>query len=111
MIPTDDRHVLLLLQESLALWKAEGTIESGLAPLAATIHMPGGNCIQVLHAADDEIPIRWWVKCYADHDTGVPPASTRPCTSAVGLLRSVRTALGRHQGMRLSIAPNVNTKS
>jgi hypothetical protein len=98
-------HARTLLTQSLALWQVGGTVGAGTPPAIAEIRAQDGTVLRVEPAAADELPIRWWVRW--SPPAGSPPAAerSRPCTSVVGLLRTVRTALGAERGQRLRIAP------
>lgn len=71
-----------LLADSLAIWGVKGrvSVEGGGVALRA-----GGVALHVAPAAPDAAPVRWWVTRDGRH---------RPCPSVLGLLRSVRNALG-----------------
>lgn len=76
-----------LLADSLALWGAEGrVVVEGDAVVAAGM--------RVTAAAPEDLPIRWWLE---------RPGQKRPCTSVLGLLRSLRNALGGGEAQKLRV--------
>lgn len=94
-------RIRALLADSLAVWKVRGNVTPGEPPADAVIHAENGTVVWVEPAQAPDAPIRWWVRW---HEPGGAPRS-RPCASAVGLLRTVREALGAGNGYRLRIAP------
>ena len=93
--------VRALLNDSLVVWKVRGEVTSGEPPADAVVHAEAGTVVSVEQAPASDAPIRWWVRW---HSPGSVPRS-RPCTSVVGLLRTVRDALGAEPGYRVRIAP------
>ena len=84
-----------LLADALALWEVPGRVtvaEGGVA-----LRAPDGTPLRVVAAAAADRPIRWWVE---------KPGQRRPCTSVVGLLRTLRNAVGAGDGeaRRLRVA-------
>ena len=53
-----------------------------------------GNSNSVTAAAPEDLPIRWWLE---------RPGQKRPCTSVLGLLRSLRNGLGGGEARKLLI--------
>ncbi len=95
--PVVDRHALLhrLLAASLALWQTDAQLlpRDGQTPLL--LHRPAhGEWLGVVAAAAQETPIRWWVVWYRDDPPGAQPVRRKPCASTLGLLRTLREALG-----------------
>lgn len=90
-----------LLRDSLAVWRVRGTVQAGLPPVVAIVRIDDGTTLRIEAAAPAEAPVRWWVRWPAQ---GGRPERSRPCASAVGLLRTVREALGAGSGARLRIA-------
>ena len=95
-----------LLRASLELWRVEAVLQSmpdddwppahGLsAAPRARLSLPDGTSIVVAEAAPHEEPFRWWLLWQAP---GAPVdasvARRKPCASTLGLLRSLREALG-----------------
>jgi hypothetical protein len=76
-----------LLADSLALWgvAARPTVTGSGVSLTA----PDGTALRVLPAAAAELPVRWWLE---------RPGQRRPCTSVLGLLRTLRNAVGAGEG-------------
>ena len=71
-----------LLADSLALWGVDGRVnvaDGGVLVAAGGVRL----LVAPADAADD--PIRWWV---------ARDGHRRPCPSVLGLLRTVRNALG-----------------
>lgn len=71
-----------LLADSLALWGVAGRVsvaEDGVAVAA------DGVRLVIAAAVPGDDPIRWWV---------IRNGRKRPCPSVLGLLRTVRNALG-----------------
>ena len=80
MTPPELRALVL---DGLALWGVASAVAvdgDGVA-LAA----PDGTRLRVAPAPPDERPIRWWLE---------RPGHRRPCTSVLGLLRTLRNAVG-----------------
>ncbi len=97
-----------LLADSLAVWHVRGAVQAGEPPTVAVIHAEDGTVVRVEHALDSERPVRWWVR-WREFNAAAQGGNTsrsRPCTSAVGLLRAVREALGAEGGRRLRIGPS-----
>ena len=77
-----------LLADSLALWGIEARVvveEGGVR----------AGTIRVRPAAEAELPIRWWLE---------RDGRERPCTSVLGLLRSLRNGFGGGEAMTLRVA-------
>jgi len=86
-----------LLADSLALWGAAGRVsvmDDGVAVVTEGVRLV------IAPAAPDDDPIRWWV---------TRDGRRRPCPSVLGLLRTVRNALGvpgaSPARLRISSAP------
>ena len=72
-----------LLADSLALWGVAArprVVEEGVA-----VGAPDGTALSVTAASPAELPMRWWLE---------RPGQRRGCTSILGLLRSLRNAVG-----------------
>ena len=72
-----------LLADSLALWGVAArprVVEDGVA-----LGTPDGTALRVTAASPAELPMRWWLE---------RPGQRRGCTSILGLLRSLRNAVG-----------------
>lgn len=72
-----------LLADSLALWGVAArprVVEEGVA-----VGAPNGATLNVTAATPAELPMRWWLERHGQR---------RGCTSILGLLRSLRNALG-----------------
>ena len=97
-----------LLADSLAVWHVRGTVQAGEPSEVAVIHAEDGTIVRVERALDSERPVRWWVRWHELNAAaqGAGASRSRPCTSAVGLLRAVREALGAEGGRRLRIGPS-----
>ena len=82
-----------LLQDSLALWGVDGRVSvagDGVTVAVAGVH------IGVAPAPTTDLPIRWWVQ---------RGPQRRPCTSVLGLLRTLRNAAGGGEARRLQVVP------
>ena len=110
MTPEASARTRALLADSLMVWRVRGDVVLGEPPAAAVIRAQDGTVVWVEPAPESERPVRWWVRWHAPGATGQasPLARSRPCNSAVGLLRAVREALGAEGGRRLRIAPSGN---
>jgi hypothetical protein len=97
-----------LLADSLAVWRVRGAVQAGEPPAVAVIHAEDGTVVRVERASESERPVRWWVRWHGLNAAaqGAGATRSRPCTSAVGLLRAVREALGAEGGRRLRIGPS-----
>lgn len=84
MTPPELRALVL---DTLALWgvAAAVAVDGDGVALAA----PDGTPLRVVPAPPDERPLRWWVE---------RPGQRRPCTSVLGLLRTLRNAVGAGGG-------------
>ena len=76
-----------LLADSVALWGADARV------------VVDGDAVRVgemrvTAAAPGDLPIRWWLE---------RPGQKRPCTSVLGLLRSLRNALGGGEARKLRV--------
>jgi hypothetical protein len=84
-----------LLADSLALWGVAArprVVENGVALVT-----PDGTTLRVTAATPAELPVRWWLD---------RPGQKRSCTSVLGLLRTLRNAVGANQddARRLRVA-------
>lgn len=71
-----------LLADSLALWGVEGRVRVA----DEGVHVSVGEVrLEIMPAVDADSPIRWWI---------LRDGRRRPCPSMLGLLRSLRNALG-----------------
>lgn len=97
-----------LLADSLTVWHVRGTVKAGEPSEVAVIQAEDGTVVRVERALDSERPVRWWVRWRELNAAaqGADASRSRPCTSAVGLLRTVREALGAEGGPRLRIGPS-----
>ncbi len=95
-----------LLRASLELWQVEAVLKliphddrppahGPSAPLRAWLSLPDGRSLGVAEAAPDDEPFRWWLLWQAPGAAlDAPAARRKPCASTLGLLRSLREALG-----------------
>lgn len=90
------------LADSLALWKLEAAVETGVSPLVAVISVSGGATVWIERPTADDVAWRWFVRWRAP---GMQEERSRPCASLVGLLSALRGALGVERGNALRIAP------
>ena len=107
MTPEAIAQVRALLKDSLIVWRVHGEVDPAEPQGVAVIRAEDGAVVSVEHAPQSESPIRWWVRWHTPGATAEtsPLPRSRPCTSAVGLLRTVREALGAEVGRRLRIGP------
>ena len=84
-----------LLADALALWEVPGRVS--MAGNGVALVAPDGTALRVCAAEAAERPVRWWLE---------RPGQKRPCTSVVGLLRTLRNAVGAGEGeaRRLRVA-------
>ena len=84
-----------LLADGLALWEVPA--RPRVAGLGVVLTAPDGTPLSVLPAAPADLPVRWWLE---------RPGQRRPCTSVLGLLRTLRNAVGAGEGeaRRLRVA-------
>lgn len=110
MTPEASERTRALLVDSLAVWHVRGAVQAGEPPAVAVIHAEDGTVVRVEPAPESESPVRWWVRWHRMDAAmrGAGATRSRPCTSAVGLLRTVREALSAEGGRRLQIAPSPN---
>lgn len=90
-----------LLRASLELWQGAAVLAPASrdaamqAPLQAWLVLPDGTSLAVIEAAADDEPFRWWLQWHGHGAAGAGPLLRRkPCASTLGLLRSLREALG-----------------
>ena len=84
-----------LLADSLALWEVAARPRIAGAGVALTA--PDGTALSILPAGAADLPVRWWLE---------RPGQRRPCTSVLGLLRTLRNAVGagEAEARRLRVA-------
>ena len=80
----NDERIREFLTDSLALWRVNGTVEAGEAPVVAVIRA-GGTIVRVERKSP---PFRWLVH-------GPRP---RPCASIGGVLNALRRVLDVERG-------------
>ena len=102
----DQERLCAFLEDSLALWGVDGTVQAGEPPVVAVIRAANGSVIWV-EPAPPGMPFRWVARW---RTAGNMPDSAReqrprPCGSLVGLLNAIRKALGVERGAALRIAP------
>ena len=106
MSRSDAVRLRAFLTDTLKLWRIEGTVESGNAPVVAHIRADSGALAWVERAPGDA-PYRWAVRWRA---AGEPAGATRElrprtCGSIVGVLAALRSALDVDRGTPVRIAP------
>lgn len=108
MTPEASARTRALLADSLTVWRVRGDVAPGEPPAVAVIRAEDGTVVWVEPALASESPIRWWVRWQAPGAAAhaSPAPRSRPCTSVLGLLRTVRHALGAESGYTLRIAPS-----
>ena len=72
-----------LVSDGLALWGVAASVS--VAGNGVALTTPDGALLGIAPAPAEERPVRWWLE---------RPGQRRPCTSVLGLLRSVRNAVG-----------------
>jgi hypothetical protein len=84
-----------LLADSLALW--EVAARPRIAGTGVALTAPDGTALSILPADAADLPVRWWLE---------RPGQRRPCTSVLGLLRTLRNAVGagEAEARRLRVA-------
>jgi len=84
-----------LLADSLALW--EVVAQPRVAGTGVAVTAPDGTALSIHPAGIEDLPVRWWLD---------RPGQRRPCTSVLGLLRTLRNAVGAGEGeaRRLRVA-------
>jgi len=90
------------LADSLALWKVDGAVETGVLPVVAVIRVSSGATVWVERPAGHDAPWRWFLRW---RHPDMREERSRPCASLVGLLNAVRGALGVERGSAVRIAP------
>jgi hypothetical protein len=71
-----------LIADSLALWGVAGRVDIADTGVRITV---GDQVLHVAQAAPEDAPMRWWL---------ISETRRRPAASMLGLLRSLRYALG-----------------
>lgn len=98
----DDARVRSLLIDSLALWRVDGAVVSADARASALIIAADGTHVWIERG---DSAFRWFVRSRKPGDTADPrEARPRPCSSIVGMLNAVRSALGVNTGEAVRIA-------
>ncbi|WP_431270818.1 hypothetical protein [Dankookia sp. P2] len=84
-----------LVADALTLW--EIAARPKVAGVGVSLTAPDGTPLAVHPAAAADLPVRWWLE---------RPGQRRPCTSVLGLLRTLRNAVGAGAGeaRRLRVA-------
>jgi hypothetical protein len=101
-IAEDGVRVRGFLADSLALWKVAGSVEAGASPVVAVIRVSGSATVWVERPVGFDLPFRWFVRW---RSPGMHEERSRPCASLVGMLNTVRGALGVVSGSAVRIAP------
>ena len=103
----DASRLVDFLADSLALWRVDGTVDAGEAPVVAVVHANDGTIVWVERPTGQDIPCRWLVRWRGAGEAPGAPREVRPraCASVVGMLGAVRTALGVDRGSAVRIAP------
>ena len=87
-----DEHIREFLTDSLALWRVEGSVEAGEAPVVAVVRTNDGTTVRIERKS---APFRWLV--HAERP--------RPCASMAGVLNTLRSALGVERGSPIRVTP------
>ena len=105
-----DTRVRAFLTDTLALWRIDGSVEAGEAPVVAVIRTDPGAVVRVERTSVQETGFRWFVHSRsASAQAGAE--RSRPCASLVGLLNAIRSALGVDRGSAVRIAPSPASQS
>jgi hypothetical protein len=106
-VSADDIRIRELLADTLALWRVDGTVEPGEAPVVALVRAADGTTVWVERPGGHDLPLRWLVRWRAADEApgGAREARPRACASLVGLLNAMRGALGVDRGNPVVIAP------
>ncbi len=111
MSAAEDERLRAFLEESLALWQVAGTVHAGATPVVAEIRAANGAVAWVTRAGDDT-PFRWFARWRSASDApgGVRELRPRACGSLVGLLATVREALGVERGSAVRVVAALEQK-
>ncbi|MGZ5090846.1 MAG: hypothetical protein ACXWCY_05140 [Burkholderiales bacterium] len=103
----NDDRLLAFLGDSLELWGVNGTVEPGEAPTVAAIRAHTGTIVWIERICATDMLFRWAVRWRSAGDVpgGARELRPKPCSSLVGLLSAVRSALGVDRGSPVRIAP------
>jgi hypothetical protein len=96
----DQARVREFLADSLALWKVAGAVEAGAAPVIVVVRADAGATVWIERPAEDDAPWRWFVRW---RTADMREERSRPCASLVGLLNTVRGALGVESGSAVRV--------
>ena len=88
----NDDRIRDFLKDSLILWRVDGTVEPGEAPVVAVIRAGDGTTVRIERKP---APFRWLV--HAERP--------RPCASIAGVLNALRSALGVERGSAIRVTP------
>lgn len=101
-----DVRVREFLAETLSLWRVEGAVETGVAPVVAIVRLQEGATMWIERAGASEAPFRWWVRSRRrdDHSTDTRALRAKPCASIAGVLGAMRIAFGVDRGRAIRIA-------
>src|ERR671916_485685 len=86
------------LTDTLALWRVDGIVESGDAPIVAVVR--GQGAIAWIEEAPADAPYRWGVRWRSANESpgGTRELRPRTCGSIVGVLSALRTAFDLDRG-------------
>jgi hypothetical protein len=103
----NDNRLLAFLRDSLELWGIDGTVEPDKSPTVAAIRARTGAIVWIECISSSDVPFRWAVRWRraGDAPAGARELRPKPCSSLVGLLSAVRSALGVDRGSPMRIAP------
>jgi hypothetical protein len=103
----NDLRLRTFLEDSLDLWRVEGTVDSGETPVVAIVRAANGTIAWIERPLDVQAPFRWLVRWrVAGAATGGPREQRpRPCGSLVGVLKTLRGALDVDRGSAVRIVP------
>ena len=107
----NDERFRVFLEDTLALWRVEGTVEPGALEAdtqrtVAVVQAADGTTVCIERGAQ-AMPFRWLVRTrrMGETDQGSPGPRPRTCASVVGLLNALRLALDVERAEPLRVAP------
>ena len=102
-----DVRVRDFLADSLALWRVTGKVEAGDSPTVAVVRADAGTIVWIERPSGEGLPLRWLVRWRGAGEAPGAPREQHPraCASLVGMLNTVRGALGVDRGAAVRIAP------
>jgi G3E family GTPase len=102
---TSDERLRAFIADTLALWGIDGAVESTAPPAAAMVRTREGTIIWIERPASAPFP--WQVRSRGAGETpgGARERRARACTSLIGVLNALRSALGVERGSAARVVP------